>query len=98
MKKINQIATYIHDTSDIEGILNIEKRYLNPCLNCTELCEADKTPANKHIDRQNFFSTKRKRSSKVRMGKPTIKEKNKIVSELLDISILIPESELSKLD
>ena len=76
-------------------ILSFEKQYLNPGMNCIELYkqERDITPANK---KKQFFSTKRKRLSKVRLGKPTIKEKNEIASTLLSqVSLSMPEFELS---
>ena len=78
LKKLNHRASYIHCSSDIKLILSFEKQYLNPGMNCIELYkqERDITPANKCIKKQHFFSTKRKRLSKVRLGKPTIKEKN----------------------
>lgn len=77
---------YIHGTSNIEAIVNIEKRYINPTLHCIELYQDQRsaTPANKLIEKQNFFSTKRKRqSSKIRLGKPSITEKGEIKAELL---------------
>ena len=67
-------------------------------MNCIELYkqERDITPANKCIKKQQFYSTKRKRLSKVRLGKPTIKEKNEIASTLLSqVSLSMPEFELS---
>ena len=98
LKKLNHIASYIHCSSDIKLILSFEKQYLNPGMNCIELYkqERDITPANKCIKKQQFYSTKRKRLSKVRLGKPTIKEKNEIASTLLSqVSLSMPEFELS---
>lgn len=98
LHKLQQITAYMYSCDETESIIGIEKRYLNPCLYCIELCQAQRTPTplNKHIEKQNFFSTKRKRqSSKIRLGKPSIEEKGKIAAALLQTTI--PESKLSEL-
>ena len=65
-------------------------------MNCIQLYQTglDRTPVSKSLQKQKFFSTKRKRSSRVRMGKPTTEEKSKITSTLIQI-VDIPEPELS---
>jgi hypothetical protein len=89
LQKLNRIATYLHSTSNIEAIMSIEKRYINPAIHCIELYQEQKsaTPPNKLIEKQNFFSTKRKRqSSKIRLGKPSHAEKGEIKDALLHTS------------
>ena len=97
LQKLNHVASYIHCSPDIEQILSFEKHYLNPSINYIELHkqQRDLTPANKRMKKQDFFSTKRKCSSKIRLGKPTIEEKKEITAALLSkASLSIPESEL----
>lgn len=87
LQKLNSIATYLHGTSNLEAIISIEKRYINPALHCIELYQDQKsaTPANKLIEKQNFFSTKKKcQSSKIRLGKPSFAEKGEIKDALLN--------------
>ena len=97
LQKLQQIATYVYHCSETESIISIEKSYLNPCLYRIELCRTQRspTPANKQIEKQNFFSTKRKRqSSRIRLGKPSIQEKGEIKAALLQTTI--PESQYSE--
>jgi len=44
-------------------------------------------PSNKIITKQVFYSTKRRRTSKVRLGKPTINEKSEISSLLSKVKL-----------
>ncbi len=54
-------------------------------------------PPNKTLTKQVFYSTKRKRTSKVRLGKPTINEKSEILSLLSKTKLKDELSELQYL-
>ena len=95
LQKLNCIIAFVHQSTDIDCISHLEEQYISPSMNTIKLYQtkSDKIPANKLIEKQQFYSTKRKRKTNIRMGKPSTDEKKKIISTLVNF---IPEHELSR--
>jgi len=86
LKKINIISSSIIQCSEMQELQMFEKQYLNPCLNFVNIHmkKITNVPVNKALQKQAFYSTKRKRTSKVCLRKPTVYQKTEISQHLLN--------------
>ncbi len=85
LEKLNSVSGFISQCSEIKELSIFENKYLTSMLKFVDLHKSkniNNIPPNKTLTKQVFYSTKRKRTSKVRLGKPTINEKSEISSLL----------------
>ncbi len=97
LEKLNSVSGFISQCSEIKELSIFENKYLTSMLKFVDLHKSkniNNIPPNKTLTKQVFYSTKRKRTSKVRLGRPTINEKTEI-SSLLSKTML--KDELSEL-
>ncbi len=80
LEKLNSVSGFISQCSEIKKLSIFENKYLTSMLKFVDLHKSrniNNIPPNKTLTKQVFYSTKRKRTSKVSLGKPTINENQK---------------------
>ncbi len=93
-----QIASFLCEHSNETGVVcPSQLRHDLFTVGALDNIDINNIPPNKTLTKQVFYSTKRKHTSKVRLGKPTINEKSEISSLLSKTKLKDELSELQYL-